>query len=146
MNSADGAQQESSVELSGHDRVSRYLFSGRHYAATRGLVKTGAFDPSPHLQLSVGHTTGLDDSVVWELGEIVRQHTGRPKLHARADVSVAAIQRNNLRAVRDDTPFGRHTNVIGWPIVENDDERKRIWKTLATLLADQASLHIHPSS
>jgi len=132
------------LELAHEDRISRYLFSDRHYAATKRLVKTGAFNPSPYDELSVGHTTGLETVALWQLGEVVRAYAGATKLHARADVDVRHATEKRLRAIRDDKDYERHTNVVGWPVIADEDIRKRIWKGLATHLADHASLELPP--
>jgi hypothetical protein len=116
------------------------LFGDRHYSSKNRLVKPGAFDPAPYTELSVGHTTALTVAEIWALGETVLIHTGLPKLYARADIDVAHLAERKLKAIRDDQDYERHTNVIGWPDVEDPDLRKRVWKNIATSLADNATL------
>jgi hypothetical protein len=38
---------------------------------------------------------------------------------------VKAFIERKLRAIRDDSPFERHTSVIGWPESSDPDERKQ---------------------
>jgi hypothetical protein len=128
------------TELAAGERLSRFLFGDRHYSSTKRLVKPGAFDPSPYRELSVGHTTGLTTAEVWSLGEVVRIHTRLPKLYARADIDAAHVVERKLKAIRDDEGYERHTNILGWPDIEDPDTRKRVWKNLATGLADSAAL------
>ena len=128
------------MELTPGERISRFMFGDRHYSAKKRLLKPGAFNPSPYDELSVGHTTGLDTAQIWQLGEVVRAHTKSPTLYARADLDVAHVLEQKLKAVRDDQDYERHTNVIGWPVVADDDAKKRLWKHIASELADKATL------
>jgi hypothetical protein len=45
-----------------------------------------------------------------------------------------------LRAVRDDDPFARHTLVLGWPDVDDPNQRKEQWKEICLALSQ--SLHV----
>ena len=133
------------VQLADAERVSRFLFSRKNdFSPSRKLVKPSAFDPYPYNELSVAHSTGLTEAEVWAVGELVREACGRPVVYACADIDVAHISEQKLRAMRDDQPFQRHTNVLGWPSLENKDDQKRLCKGIATQLASRASLTLKP--
>lgn len=111
-------------ELGNDETVARFIYSRRHMSST--APKPGAFDPSPHNELSVAHSTDLPETEIWELGlKTIGAAPGRDKIHGRADVFVGALFDRKLRAVRDDSSFERHTSVVGWPNPDDPDERKQ---------------------
>src|SRR4051812_2079166 len=90
----------------------RYIYATRHFTRSINRPKPGAFNPSPYTELSVAHTTGLDDQTIWAIAALtVTDQNGRDKVYARAEVPVAELLRHKLRAIRDDDPFERHTCV-----------------------------------
>lgn len=128
------------TELADDQQVSRFLFTTNHFSSTKHAAKTAAFNPLPHQELSVGHTSELDEPAIWAIGETVRKLANRPRLLARADLQVLHITARELKAIRDDEGFPRHTNIKGWPHFGDEDERKRVWKALATFLASKSQL------
>jgi hypothetical protein len=89
--------------------------------------KPTAFDPSPHNELSVAHSTGLTDDQIWEIGSHTRgTEPGRGTIYGRADVPVQVLIEQLLRAVRDDNPFERHTSVLGWPSSDDPNQTKQL--------------------
>lgn len=93
--------------------------------------KPGAFDPSPHSELSVAHSTDLPSDEIWGIGALtLGMERGRDRIYGRADVSVLALIEERLRVVRDDAGFRRHTSVKGWPESSNADERKQLRKQI----------------
>jgi hypothetical protein len=98
--------------------------------------KTGAFNPSPHLELSGVHITGLQEPTVWEIAKnSAGTAPGRSTIYARADVPVEQFIKQNLCAIRDDDPFVRHTSVSGWPNIADMDEQKSRWKEICLALS-----------
>lgn len=77
------------------------------------------------------------------IGELVAALQGRP-VRARADFSGSLLDDLPLSFVRDDDPFDRHGNIVGWPMGE-DDEAKMRRKELSTVLAAGSTLHVLPS-
>ena len=132
--------------LANDQQVSRFLFSKNHFSVEKQRAKTPAFDPSPYKELSVGHSSGLDENATWQMGEAVRQLVKKERLLARADLAVSHITERALYADRDDIDFGGHTNVAGWPEIADDDERKRVWKGIATQLANKSELKKAPDA
>lgn len=124
------------------ERVARFLFSKSDFSAPKKRAKPSAFDPSPHDELSVGHISGLDAPAIWAMGDVVRKLLGRSALLARADLDVSDVLTRRLKSVRDDNPFQGHTNVVGWPPIADANERKRVWKGIATHLASKSKLEI----
>ncbi len=125
---AEGSEtiSEASRELDANELVARFIHSKSHLSASRGRPKRTAFDPSPHNELSVVHSTGLPDRDVWQIGrQTLNDQPGRDKIHGRADIPVKALIDRKLCAIRDDNPFQRHTSVVGWPEPSNPDERKQ---------------------
>jgi hypothetical protein len=98
--------------------------------------KPTAFDPSPHNELSVAHSTGLTDEEIWEIGShTLGTEPGRTTIYGRADVPVQALIEQLLRAVRDDNPFQRHTSVLGWPSPNDPNEAKQLRKLICLELS-----------
>lgn len=123
------------------ERISRFLFSSRWFAASTKRVKPDAFIPHPHIELSVSCTEGLDDSVIWEVGEQTAQrHSGQPRLHGRADLKAKSIFEQGLQIIRDDNPL-YHANIKGWPSDGKDAQRSK-----AIELAASATLQLAAES
>lgn len=106
--------------------VARFIYSLRHISKQQRRPKPVVFYPPPDSQLSVAHSTGLQDHEVWEISALtLGTQPGRDKIQGRADLPVRAFVEKKLRAIRDDEPFERHTSVIGWPEPGDLDERKQ---------------------
>lgn len=103
--------------------------------------KPSAFNPSPHIELSVAHTSDLSDAEIWELGKrTLGGAPGRERLHGRADVKVQSLLDVRLRALRDDKPFKRHTSVVDWPIGSDANETKELWKLITLQLSEDSRI------
>jgi hypothetical protein len=108
--------------------VTRFIYSERNILRSQRRPKRGAFDPSPHMELSVVHSSGLTENGVWELGQMtVGSAPGRRNIYGRADIPVESLADVNLRALRDDKPFVRHTSVIDWPLGSDGNDTKALW-------------------
>lgn len=133
------------IVLGADETVARFIYSTNHYAASKRRVKPTAFDPTPHPELSVAHSTGLSDPEIWRLArQTLTLDTVRTAVYARADIRVAEFLAIKLKTIRDDHPFERHANVSGWPEIADQNERKRTWKGLALRLADKSELQVSP--
>lgn len=121
-------------ELSAGEVVVRFIYSQRRMNKSYTRPMPDAFYPPPDDQLSVVHSTGLQDREIWEIGRLhaLGGQPGRDKISGRADVPVKAFADRKLHAIRDDDPFERHTSVVGWPRSTNADDRKQ--KLLAVCL------------
>jgi hypothetical protein len=105
--------------------------------------KPKVFDPFPHKELSVVHSTGLADEEIWKIGsQTLRTQRGRSTIYGRANVPVHALNDQNLRAIRDNDPFDRHTSVTGWPEGEDAHETKQIWKQICLELSQHPSVNL----
>jgi hypothetical protein len=120
-------------------RLSRFIFSERHFKAGAGVVRHGAFMPPQDGKLSVFDTEALPEIDVWEIGESVtaqRVETRQSEstLYARADISTAAVTRRGLMVLQDEPP-PRHRSIEGWPRDTKEDQ-----KLIAIELAAEATL------
>jgi hypothetical protein len=139
-------REETLVEataLQGEELITRFLHSRNQYSAKAGKPKPAAFNPAPYDELSTAHITGLQDEAVWLVSRgALGTQPGRDKIYARADLAVAAVQRLDLKAVRDNDPFERHTVIVGWPKSSDVSEQKERWLQIALELSQEATLHI----
>src|SRR5579862_5341281 len=118
------------------DLLARFLFQKNHFKRMENRATPLAFMPPPDLQLSVFLIADLSINEIWELGKRALTEHPQPSLYGRADIQVAAVQEQKLRAFRDDDP-PRHVNVVGWP---NYADGKDLIKSIAQELARNSSL------
>ena len=119
------------------------LYNKNHFSSARYRPKPAAFDPTPYTELSVIHITDLADHVVWEISrQTLRDQHGRHKVHARVDVPVEQLEEQNLRAIRDNNPFERHTSVVGWPDIADANQRKERWKEICLALSESPRVQL----
>lgn len=118
--------------------VARVLFRSKDFAETKRLVKPRAFMPHDG-ELSVAELTGLDGRAVPDLIEEIERHRGL-RSKARAELSVDSIVRTGLRFERDDQPYHRHGNILGWP---TGPAAKAHCQSLAQQLSSVATLVMH---
>jgi hypothetical protein len=129
--------------LAPDELVTRYIYSERNIRKSEKRPKRGAFDPSPHMELSVVHSSGLTETEVWELGEQTKGSTpGRRNIYARADIPVQTLMDVKLRALRDDKPFIRHTSVIDWPLGSDGNEAKALWLQICLELSEDHRIRL----
>jgi len=141
--SANSVAPLASMELAAGELVARFIYSRSQMSPLNSRPKPGAFDPSPHNELSVVHSSALQDREVWEIGiHTLGTQPGRDKIHGRADVPVRALTERKLRAILDDNPFKRHTSVIGWPAPADPDERKQQRKQLCLELSQDPDIRL----
>lgn len=137
------AHNGATVELGADECLSRFLYSRSKYSLKAQKAKPSAFNPLPYHELSTAHITGMTDDAIWELSKLtLRDHPGRDKLYARADIDVAEILKHRLTALRNDNPFPRHTAVRGWPLLTDPAEQKELWLQIALELSQTAALRV----
>ena len=74
---------------------------------------------------------------------MVQNHrTDDAELRGRAELSLDVLNDLPLRFERDDTPFDRHGNILGWPQGKEDDDRAEL-KLLKTALATASVLFLY---
>ena len=130
-------------ELAPSEVVARVLYSTSRFSRQKNRPKPNAFDPSPHMELSGIHVTGLPDSTIWRIAKgTMRDQPGRDTIYARADVPVEQFVKQKLRAIRDDQPFERHTSVVGWPAITDTNERKERWKEICLALSESPEVQL----
>ncbi|MBZ5567571.1 MAG: hypothetical protein LAN64_06935 [Acidobacteriia bacterium] len=131
------------IELAAEERLSRFLYSRSKYWRSANKAKPDAFTPFPHQSLSTAHITGMADRAIWDLSKsTLGNDPGRDKVYARADLDVADVLMQKLQAFRDNHPFERHTNIIGWPHLSDPAEQKALWLQIALELSLAATLQI----
>ncbi len=118
--------------------LARYLFQSGHFSASKGRVKSQAFNPGTRPELSVFDVRGTDASERHALGTAVGRLRGRDPL-AHAELAFTALDDLPLYFVRDDLPIERHGNILGWPPGDSDDARSARHE-FATTLASRATL------
>lgn len=124
-------------ELAPSELVSRYIYTKSNIRKSEARPKPGAFSPSPHIELSVVHSSGMSNSEVWDLGKLtLGEEPGRDKIYGRADIPVQSLIDVKLRALRDDIPFKRHTSVLDWPLGSDGNETKVLWKQICLDLSE----------
>ena len=130
-------------ELAGNDLVARFIYSRNLMRPSDRRPKPQAFNPSPHNELSVVHSTGLADKEIWSIGvQTLGTEPGRSRIYGRADVPVHALMEKDLRVIRDNDPFDRHTSVTGWPQGRDADETKQIWKQICLELSQNPTVKL----
>ena len=120
------------------EQTTRYILSSRHFNASKRTVMFGAYLPASNGETSVYRTSGVPEEEIWNIG---REDVAKPRertLHARGDVTSAAIVKTGLKVVPDTSPHPRHANIIGWP-PEKDKQ-----KMLAVEIADASKLMLPP--
>ena len=117
------------MNYSGGEKLTRFIFSKRHFSIANKIIKYGAFMPPPNsTDLSVFHISSLSESEVWKIG---RRHveTEKRRLKARADFLAGNVYENNLEVVPDTQPHERHANITPFPA--DRSARDRIARKLA---------------
>lgn len=130
--------------LESHEHVGRFIYSDRHIGRSAARPKPGAFfPPLPYSELSVAHTDGLSEAEVWKIArKTLKPGPRRDKIYARADIPVQALSDLKLRALRDDMPFLRHTNVIDWPVGSDNDDTKALCKKICLDLSEDLRIQL----
>ena len=130
-------------ELAATELVARFIYSSSQMSKTNGRIKTSAFNPSPYDELSVVHSTGLSDSEVWNIGLLtLTTEPGRRTIYGRANIPVAALVEQALKAILDNKPFSRHTSVVGWPKSSNENEQKELRKAICLELSQNPAIKL----
>lgn len=123
-------------EVSSAEPITRFLFSGKLYAASARRVKRHAFAPR-NGETSIFRIHDLRDDLIWLIGaEVVGAARGRVPL-ARADLSVGTVREAGLEVAADQATHPRHANIVGWPT-----ERER--ELLAAMELARASRLVMP--
>ncbi len=128
--------KEAENNISPLESVTRYIFSERHYAATKGRVKYPAFLPR-NKEASVFRIINLSCKQILDIGNYVAEESFRT-LRARGDIVASDVFDEGLGIELDTEKHPLHANIIGWPL-----HQAKI-KFLATKLADKAQLHLKP--
>ena len=123
--------------------ISRLIYSRRHYSPENGRVHFAAFMPSAKEaspQLSILCIENLEQQAIWDLGAEADAHRSDGRLYkARADRAGTFIESLGLSIDRNNHPFQRHGNILGWPDGLLQQQQ------LATDLAKTASPIARPS-
>lgn len=132
-----------SGELAATELLSRFIYSKSLYRKNPFKAKPSAFDPSPDNELSMAHVTGLTVASIWELAKsALGDQPGRDKIRAYASLAVGTAIEQELRAVRDNDPFERHTLLVGWPVFSDDEKRRKRWAEITLKLSQASELQL----
>lgn len=124
--------------IGAHERLTRYIYSSRHFKKSTNTVEAAAFIPQPSTkETSMFRIDGLRTAAIWEIGAGIGRGSKRT-LHARADLTARSVVEAELR-VEPRCPPDRHAVIIGWP----DDKDARMSR--AQMLAAASRLLVAPS-
>ena len=125
------------MDVSSHERLSRFLFFRRWFAREKSRVKPDAFIPHPYIELSVACTEGLEENTIWEIGNATAAaRSDAPPLLGRADLLARDVFEQDLTLDRNDNPQ-YHANILGWSAGGKEAQRMQ-----AVELAAKSSLHL----
>jgi hypothetical protein len=118
------------------------VFGKKSYAKATGRVKYGAFLPNlvnKRLELSVFRTSDIEESKIWEIGQLVAAKRDRT-LRARADLLARKIIEieKKLSIVPDTKDHELHANILGWP------QKRAKQVSIAQKLADKSAGKPYP--
>ncbi|HUB53525.1 MAG TPA: hypothetical protein VL986_15330, partial [Terracidiphilus sp.] len=123
--------------------VTRIVFSKSAIRRAQLRPKPVAFNPSPYNELSVIHTSKLTDEAIWEVAKQTRgTEPGRTGIYCRVDAPVQSFNDFQLRALRDDKPFKRHTSIVDWPLGSDGNEAKALWKHICLGLSEDPRITV----
>ena len=95
------------------ETLARLIVYSSHVRRSDWTLRTAAFAPTPHVEMSVTRQLGLTESQLWSLGHDVAAQRKLP-LAGRADFQAAVPRRLRLTVEPDEPPLN-HANVKGWP-------------------------------
>jgi hypothetical protein len=133
---------ELSAEVASTESVSRFLMSGKYFAATIGRVKPPAVMPQwsqdrNRFETSTQRTDGLRSDEIWALGYRYVEKNRRIKARGYCEASLVTAQAS-LHFDINGEPYPRHADIVGWPA----DEDARLM--LATEIANGMTLEVDP--
>jgi hypothetical protein len=121
-----------SSKVEDHEPLARFIFSGEHFAQTKGLVKPKAFLPDPTGETSVFRTFSLSAQQIWAIGNSIRSE----KSKAYGNINAAAVRSIGLSINPATEDHPRHAVIVDWP----QEKDKKL--SLALQLSRDASLHV----
>ncbi len=127
--------------VSPEERMSRFIFSDRHFNKSTGRISCAAFMPSKKTRdLSVYRTSNCREWKIWAIGDLLVARVRRDNfnLGARGDVSSHIVLQQGLGLVAEPSPHPRHAIVTNWP---NEKPQQKI---KAMVLCQNATLCLHP--
>ncbi len=134
------------INVLGIERLSRFIFSRKHYTSTHRRVKYVAFIPnlnnkSGKLETSVFRTSDLSINAIWEIGDFVEgirniKATNTQSVKAYANNVCARIRKCSLKVEKETSTHKLHGNTVGWP------KDKEAQMELAILIVNKAVLRI----
>jgi len=123
------------------ESLARFILYSRWYRKEDKSVKSDAFIPYPHNELSVTRTKDLSENELMEIGKNIIHNSNRsvkPTLCGNAEFNVHEVRKINLDAIPALVKGNpNHSNVTGWP------HEKSKQKSLAIELASKATLKLY---
>lgn len=111
--------------------LARFAVEGGRLKAS--AVKPKMFEPNRQLELSVFRTGSLLQEEIQEIGlQVVRANPNASHLHGWAEIGRGDVESTGLRIIDDDDP-PRHSNVVGWPGLEDRDKMLELKQSLASM-------------
>ena len=123
---------DSKAAIGDDEKLTRYIFSTRHFSRQSPRVKAEAYMPNRG-EVSVFRIDGLNQAAIWKIGGDVAMKRERT-LYARGDTKVNDARKVGLDILQDEPP-PRHANLVGWP--ESDKPRQKV---IALQIAAAATL------
>ena len=122
-------------EITPQETLTRYVISRSHFRKKSQTVKSDAFIPHPHTELSVTRLLKLSEEDIWSIGKEVALARNPPKtFYGRGDIQTVDVLKENLLVNAAPLPGNsNHADITNWPM---DDKPKQ--KLIALKLASSA--------
>ena len=122
--SKDKYKGTAALWVSDNERLSRFIFSDKHFSKSKNQVKAAAFmppNPPRRLALSVYRSGSLSENQVWNIGRkyVEKVRTDDKKIQARADIDVKVVRQATLEVISKPDPHPLHADIIGWTLEES---------------------------
>jgi|SRR5665213_1875800 len=108
-------ETETGPTISSDERLARFILFRGWIRHTDQTIKSDAFIPYPHSDLSVTRHINLTEQQIWEVGQTIAS-VRKTTLYGRADISAAVVRRQALEVKQDPVEGNpNHTAITGWP-------------------------------
>lgn len=123
---------KSTTQIDVFQKLARFIRHSNQFSKKSKIIKSSAFLPYPHLELSVFGITGLSEEEIWDIGNNVL-----PSNKGRGDILTIIVEKIGLNIDKNNIP-PRHTNIIGWP---DEKSKQKLYAEKLALAAKKAILN-----
>jgi hypothetical protein len=95
--------------------LTRFISDSGQIRNSDNTVKHNAFMPPKTGRLSVYWISGIQDAIIWAIGDIHVAPTRGPVI-ARADLNSLVAYAEELSVEVTGTPHPRHADIVGWDL------------------------------